>query len=111
MRVVVMCGETLGRLSRGRVRAPLHYVDERVMGQARISMPFFLRARPDAKLGDEDMTVGQLMEEIVLTNRPWIKLPQEEKRGGSGCWPCPMTFGLRCDEVCGAINQRIKSDY
>ena len=32
-RFVFMCGETLGRLTQGRLRAPLHYVDEREMGR------------------------------------------------------------------------------
>lgn len=31
-------------------RAPLHWVDERRMGWPRISMPFFLRARPTARI-------------------------------------------------------------
>lgn len=42
-RFVVFTGETLARLTRGAVRAPLHYVDETVLGQKRISAPFFLR--------------------------------------------------------------------
>ncbi len=32
-RFVFMCGETLGRLTKGRLRAPMHYVDEREMGR------------------------------------------------------------------------------
>ena len=44
----VFAGEALALVSRGRVRAPLHYVDDRVMGQPRVSLPFFLRPRPNA---------------------------------------------------------------
>ena len=43
-------------MTRGKVRAPLHYVDEREMGKARLSMPFFTRCRPQAKLINDDLT-------------------------------------------------------
>ena len=33
-----------------QLRAPLHFVDERYCGTPRFSFPFFLRARPDARL-------------------------------------------------------------
>lgn len=41
-------GEALGVASRGTLRPPVHYVDERFVGQPRVSFPFFLRPRPDA---------------------------------------------------------------
>ena len=57
--VIIFAGETLGYLTRGKLRAPVHYVDERYMGQARISMPFFLRARPDAFIDGFDGLMSQ----------------------------------------------------
>mmetsp|Transcript_52059 Transcript_52059/g.161894 ORF Transcript_52059/g.161894 Transcript_52059/m.161894 type:complete len:499 (-) Transcript_52059:90-1586(-) len=77
---VVFAGETLGNLSRGKIRAPLHYVDEYVIGRPRISMPFFTRARPDSKIRRiqhsshcNEVSVASFMEDVVLTSRPWIK--------------------------------------
>lgn len=43
-RFVVFCGETLSKMTKGRLPAPLHYVDETIMGECRISAPFFVRA-------------------------------------------------------------------
>ncbi len=48
--LIVFAGETLSFLTGGQLRAPVHYVDERFMGKPRVSMPFFVRGRPDALL-------------------------------------------------------------
>ena len=77
-----MCGETLARLTKGRVRAPLHYVEERDIGKPRYSMPFFVRGRPAAKLLDENVSIANFMEEVVTTARPWVAMPK-----GSGIEP------------------------
>ena len=54
--LIVFAGETLAFLTGGRIRAPVHYVDERFPGKPRISMPFFLRAKPEAELFGGDGT-------------------------------------------------------
>ncbi|PNH03816.1 hypothetical protein TSOC_010086 [Tetrabaena socialis] len=43
-------GETLGVGTRGRLVPMVHFVDERFAGLRRISMPFFLRPRPNADI-------------------------------------------------------------
>ncbi|MEW5307719.1 MAG: hypothetical protein WDW36_010096 [Sanguina aurantia] len=48
--LIVFAGEALGLATRGAVRAPVHYVDERFMGVPRVSLPFFLRPRPDVDI-------------------------------------------------------------
>ena len=49
--ILVFPGETLAYITRGQLKAPLHYVEEEMVGSdARFSMPFFLRGWPDAAL-------------------------------------------------------------
>ena len=74
-----------------------------VMGAPRISLPFFVRARPDAPLaplpGDprEPFTIGDYMREVVMHSRPWVRPPLPPPRrlawlrrapapGGSAKW-------------------------
>jgi len=69
----VFGGESLGRLTNGAIRAPLHFVDERLAlaaGVVRHSAPFFFRARPEAVLA-EGVTTAQFIEGEVFTSRPW----------------------------------------
>lgn len=52
------------------LRAPMHFVDERITGVPRYSFPFFLRARPNSKICP-DLSIAQFMENTVLSSRPW----------------------------------------
>ena len=71
--IIVFAGETLGLLTNGIVRAPLHYVAplaEMSSCNYRCSMPFFLRARPEAML-TETMDTKMFMEKILPMERLW----------------------------------------
>mmetsp|Transcript_27467 Transcript_27467/g.42879 ORF Transcript_27467/g.42879 Transcript_27467/m.42879 type:complete len:159 (+) Transcript_27467:83-559(+) len=92
-RFVLFAGETLGRLTGGKIRAPLHYVDERILGVPRISFPFFMRARPDALIqgppGNQlqaDIRVGDFMEKVVLSQRPWVRPKTQSWRSSLTNW-------------------------
>ncbi|CAK4080089.1 unnamed protein product [Aphanomyces euteiches] len=76
----VFAGETLGVITNGLIRAPLHRVPATVVEdetKRRMSMPFFLRARPHACLnpnrpaGVAALTVRDFMEDMVFKTRPW----------------------------------------
>ncbi|OWZ16636.1 hypothetical protein PHMEG_0009550 [Phytophthora megakarya] len=75
----VFAGETLGFLTHGVISAPLHRVppvcveDE---AERRMSMPYFLRAKPNVCLNPkapaaEQITCRDFMEDIVFKKRPW----------------------------------------
>lgn len=89
-----MLGETLGKVTNGVIRAPLHYVDDESWQtqtkehvRTRMSMPFFYRMAPQAKLrpcpplyqNDDDdgrpppLTTHEFMEQVVFPQRPWRK--------------------------------------
>ncbi|KAI9911805.1 hypothetical protein PsorP6_009064 [Peronosclerospora sorghi] len=75
----VFAGETLGLLTHGVISAPLHRVPPIcVSGEAerRMSMPYFLRVKPDACLNpkalpSEQITCRDFMENILFKKRPW----------------------------------------
>ncbi|RHY49936.1 hypothetical protein DYB30_010926 [Aphanomyces astaci] len=76
----VFAGETLGYLTNGLIQAPLHRVPATVVADEasrRMSMPYFLRARPEACLNPTrsadvpPLTVRDLMEERIFKSRPW----------------------------------------
>jgi isopenicillin N synthase-like dioxygenase len=75
----VFAGETLGFITNGLIKAPLHRVPGIVVqteDDRRMSMPYFLRVRPQAVLNPTAPTEAQLtcrdfMEDIVLKTRPW----------------------------------------
>jgi isopenicillin N synthase-like dioxygenase len=91
--VLVFAGETLSLLTAGRVPAVLHKVDMRgagLHGIERVSMPFFLRARPHAQLraidrpgakppsgqrcalaDDAASTTAEFMSHYLFARRPW----------------------------------------
>merc|ERR1712014_275916 len=70
-------GETLGFMSGGKIRAPVHrvpWIDDRP-GPPRLSAPFFLRAAPGAELvamdTGEAMDCRSFMEHHAVGMRPW----------------------------------------
>ncbi|ETW03829.1 hypothetical protein H310_05186 [Aphanomyces invadans] len=76
----VFAGETLGYITNGLIQAPLHRVPATVVedeATRRMSMPYFLRARPQACLNPTrpkdvpPLTVRDLMEERIFKTRPW----------------------------------------
>lgn len=75
----VFVGETLGFLTNGLLRAPLHRVPAVVVADEssrRMSMPYFLRAKPQQVLNPRadpaaQLTCRDFMEERVFTTRPW----------------------------------------
>ncbi|OQR96771.1 hypothetical protein ACHHYP_13641 [Achlya hypogyna] len=76
----VFAGETLGFITNGLISAPLHRVPATVVeaeADRRMSMPYFLRARPQAVLNPTRpaampaITTRDFMEEIVFKKRPW----------------------------------------
>ncbi|KAG7381582.1 hypothetical protein PHYPSEUDO_005822 [Phytophthora pseudosyringae] len=75
----VFAGETLGLLTHGVISAPLHRVPPvcvEAEAERRMSMPYFLRAKPDACLNPkapvaEQITCRDFMEDIVFKKRPW----------------------------------------
>ena len=82
--LIVFAGEALGLITGGRIRAPVHYVDESFIGQPRFSFPFFLRPRPEAdisqlidpsvqNLGQHEgpFTFGMFIERIMWRDRAW----------------------------------------
>ena len=91
-------------MTKGRIRAPLHYVDERDMGKARISMPFFTRCRPSAKLVGEDLTVADFMEQVVTTARPWVAPPHSAARAGVRANVCGCMYVNVCASVCVCVS-------
>jgi isopenicillin N synthase-like dioxygenase len=59
----VFAGETLGLLTHGVISAPLHRVPPICVGaeaERRMSMPYFLRAKPDACLNPNAATADQI---------------------------------------------------
>jgi len=70
--VSIMAGETLAAICHGAIRPVIHFVDEVQVGQPRFSMPFFLRARPEAMV-DSNTTVHAFIEGSMMVNRPWGK--------------------------------------
>jgi len=68
--LLIFAGETLCQISKGFLPAALHYVDEKECGLPRFSLPFFLRARPNAKLPNDTRSVADLMDESRQTS-PW----------------------------------------
>ncbi|KAK1947223.1 hypothetical protein P3T76_001233 [Phytophthora citrophthora] len=75
----VFAGETLGLLTHGVISAPLHRVPPicvEAEAERRMSMPYFLRAKPGACLNpktpaSEQITCRDFMEDIVFKKRPW----------------------------------------
>uniref|UniRef100_M4BEA6 Isopenicillin N synthase-like Fe(2+) 2OG dioxygenase domain-containing protein n=1 Tax=Hyaloperonospora arabidopsidis (strain Emoy2) TaxID=559515 RepID=M4BEA6_HYAAE len=75
----VFAGETLGLLTHGVISAPLHRVPSIYIkneAERRMSMPYFLRAMPDACLNpkapiDDHITCRDFVENILHKNRPW----------------------------------------
>ncbi|ETK74636.1 hypothetical protein L915_18609 [Phytophthora nicotianae] len=84
----VFAGETLGLLTHGVISAPLHRVPPicvEIEAEIRMSMPYFLRAKPSACLNPkapkvEQITCRDFMEDIVFKKRPW----RREKTVGAG---------------------------
>ena len=86
-------GEALGLITGGRVKAPVHYVEEGgLMGRPRFSFPFFLRPRPEADLSpfidpsilhplaplqDQGLplTYGMFIERVMWKDRAWSPKP------------------------------------
>jgi len=89
---IVFAGETLGYLTSGAVRAPIHrvpWVDHSTVEVPRMSMPFFLRADPNMHLtaltSGKRMTCQQLMtDHIVSGSRPWRQKAAAARSGGGG---------------------------
>ncbi|KAL3674498.1 hypothetical protein V7S43_000446 [Phytophthora oleae] len=75
----VFAGETLGLLTHGVISAPLHRVPPicvEAEAERRMSMPYFLRAKPGACLNPkapatDQITCRDFMEDIVFKKRPW----------------------------------------
>jgi hypothetical protein len=75
----VFAGETLGFLTHGVIKAPLHRVPPISVeseAQRRMSMPYFLRTRPETVLNPKadsaaQITTRDFMEDIVARKRPW----------------------------------------
>ncbi|KAJ8559072.1 hypothetical protein ON010_g8377 [Phytophthora cinnamomi] len=75
----VFAGETLGLLTHGVISAPLHRVPPicvETEAERRMSMPYFLRAKPEACLNPkaptaEQITCRDFMEDVVFKKRPW----------------------------------------
>eukprot|EP00741_Cyanophora_paradoxa_P007010 tig00001067_g6782.t1 len=88
---LLFAGETLGYVTGGDLRPPLHFVadDEGDPGAPRLSAPFFLRARPAsllAPLGPAPgtrgpstppaaLTVREFVEHVLFPARPWRTAP------------------------------------
>jgi len=85
----IFIGETLGRaFATEDVNLPavLHYVYEWNRGEPRYSMPYFMRGRPNAVLGEsyiknaiapnETETIKHFVENTIMTTaRPWAIRP------------------------------------
>ncbi|GMF30657.1 unnamed protein product [Phytophthora fragariaefolia] len=79
MQFSVFAGETLGLLTHGVISAPLHRVPPicvEAEAERRMSMPYFLRAKPEACLNPnapftEQITCRDFMENILFKKRPW----------------------------------------
>ncbi|GAB9471660.1 Wd domain-containing protein [Globisporangium polare] len=75
----VFAGETLGFLSNGLIKAPLHRVPAICVNseaERRMSMPYFLRAQPEKCLNPRadpatQITCRDFMEDMVFKVRPW----------------------------------------
>lgn len=75
----VFAGETLGFLTNGLIKAPLHRVPAMCVDgedNRRMSMPYFLRVRPEKCLNptaepSAQITCRDFMEDIVFKKRPW----------------------------------------
>ncbi|KAJ0402688.1 hypothetical protein ATCC90586_009465 [Pythium insidiosum] len=75
----VFAGETLGFITNGLIKAPLHRVPPICVdseADRRMSMPYFLRARPNACLNPRAepnirLTCRDFMEDVVFKKRPW----------------------------------------
>lgn len=80
--VSLFAGETLGYLTNGRLPGTLHRVPAIYGsgdGPRRMSMPYFLRSRPEKVLNPTAKTSLQLtcrdfMEDIVFKKRPWRRV-------------------------------------
>ncbi|RLN71277.1 hypothetical protein BBJ28_00015099 [Nothophytophthora sp. Chile5] len=75
----VFAGETLGLLTHGVITAPLHRVPPICVdaeAERRMSMPYFLRVKPEACLNPkappaEQITCRDFMEDMLFKKRPW----------------------------------------
>ncbi|GMF14942.1 unnamed protein product [Phytophthora lilii] len=75
----VFAGETLGLLTHGVISAPLHRVPPicvEAEAERRMSMPYFLRVKPDACINPKASIANQItgrdfMEDVVFKKRPW----------------------------------------
>jgi hypothetical protein len=75
----VFAGETLGVLTNGGITAPLHRVPGIVVdseAERRMSMPYFLRARPEKCLNpgsppETHTSCRDFMEDKIFKTRPW----------------------------------------
>lgn len=82
----VFAGETLGVLTNGGITAPLHRVPGIVVDseeERRMSMPYFLRVRPEKCLNPEappemHTSCRDFMEDNIFKKRPWRR---EDKSG------------------------------
>ena len=101
---VVFAGETLAACTGGAVSATLHYVHETLLGVPRISMPFFLRGRPEGLLppsssraGDgagsgtsapaTPCSVADLLEEDVHVFNHWLRSRHAIANTEPRAWP------------------------
>lgn len=83
----VFAGETLGLLTNGLISAPLHRVPGIVVDSEesrRMSMPYFLRVRPEVCLNprapkEKQILCRDFMEDVIFKKRPWRR---EDKKGG-----------------------------
>ena len=79
----VFSGECLSLLTGGRVRAAVHYVEERV-GVPRISMPFFLRPNPHSRCAGVE--VRAFLEGVAFPRRATLSMSERSSavKGGKG---------------------------
>ncbi|DBA05010.1 TPA: hypothetical protein N0F65_007012 [Lagenidium giganteum] len=75
----VFAGETLGFMTNGLIHGPLHRVPPicvKSEEERRMSMPYFLRVRPEKVLNPfaepaAQLTCRDFMEDVVFRKRPW----------------------------------------
>ena len=82
---IVFAGETLGYLSNGLIRGVLHRAKPCPvcsLGKPwRMSMPFFLRAEPGARIqrtsmGESSTSIREFMENVLFSKRWWRSRPE-----------------------------------
>ena len=70
--MTVFVGETLSRLTKGALPAPLHRVPPPIV-DGRLALPLFVRAHPHARLGAT--TAEEFVVEHLFRRRPWRPSP------------------------------------